>query len=188
MNFLWTHYRSCKTLPSSFPHPVVFLHCHNGAVHRFLYSVEREYPYPVEDLWAAWTQAKALESWYHPTILQSVPGLTRSKTHVGGAWATAVDVPMNDFVAYFFGWYSVVEHFKRLEHSMSYTQSREEFDQRDPDAPAHNIVIEFEPRDGGSWVKFSQYGDLPEEMIEATTDGMTSYFDSLGMYLDEQQK
>ena len=160
--------------------------CNTCGVHRFLYSVEREYAHPIDKLWDAWTSAEALESWYHPTILQSVPGLTQSDARVGGNWAVAVDVPMNDFVAYFFGWYKTIEPMRRIEHSMSYTQSRDEFDQRDPDAPAHEIVIEFEPRDGGSWCKFSQFGDLPEEMIEATTDGMNSYFDSLGMYLDEQ--
>jgi len=153
---------------------------------RFLYSVEREYAHPIERVWQAWTDADQLESWYHPTILSSVAGLTQSDARVGGTWATAVDVPMNDFVAYFFGHYTAVEPLRRLEHTMSYTQSRAEFDQRDPDAPAHDISIEFEPRDGGAWVKFSQIGDLPEEMIEATTDGMNSYFDSLGMFLDEQ--
>lgn len=155
-------------------------------MHRFLYSVEREYAHPVESLWQAWTDATALESWYHPTILSCVPGLTESDARPGGVWAVAVDVPMNDFVAYFFGHYTRVDHLRRLEHTMSYTQSHAEFVDRDPNAPAHEIVINFEPRDGGAWVKFSQFGDLPEEMIEATIDGMNSYFDSLGMYLDEQ--
>jgi uncharacterized protein YndB with AHSA1/START domain len=29
------------------------------------YSVERVYAYPLEKLWLPWTQAAALQSWYH---------------------------------------------------------------------------------------------------------------------------
>jgi uncharacterized protein YndB with AHSA1/START domain len=29
------------------------------------YSVERVYAYPLEKLWQAWTQAAALQAWYH---------------------------------------------------------------------------------------------------------------------------
>jgi len=150
----------------------------------FLYSVEREYAHPIERLWRAWTDAAELEAWYHPTILSVVPGSVTSDAKAGGLWTVAVDVPMNDFVAYFFGRYETVEHHKRIEHSMSYTQSREEFEQRPVDAPAHKVVVEFEDRGDKSWVKFSQFGELPEDQIQATTDGMTSYFDSLEQHLD----
>ncbi len=152
---------------------------------RFLYSVEREYAHPVDVVWSAWTDAAQLESWYHPTILTSVPGLTVSDARVGGLWKCAVDVPMNDFVAYFWGRYSVVEPLSRLEHSLSYSQDRAEFDAAPEDAPAHQIVVEFDARGNTSWVKFSQFGDMPDEQIDATRDGMTSYFDSLEMFLDE---
>ena len=45
---------------------------------------------------------------------------------------------------------------------MAYTQSAEEFAARDESAPHHRILVEFESRDFRSWVKFSQFGDLPE--------------------------
>lgn len=150
----------------------------------FLYSVERQYDHPIERVWHAWTDASELEAWYHPTILSVVPGSVTSDARPGGTWAVAVDVPMNDFVAYFFGIYSVIEQHKRIEHSMSYTQSHEEFELRPADAPAHKVVVEFEDRGGKTWVKFSQFGEMPEEQIQATTDGMTSYFDSLEQHLD----
>ena len=150
----------------------------------FLYSVDREYAHPIERVWHAWTDAAELEAWYHPTILSVVPGSVTSDARPGGTWAVAVDVPMNDFVAYFFGTYSVIDQHKRIEHSMSYTQSREEFDLRPADAESHQIVIEFEDRDGKTWVKFNQFGYLPPEQVQATIDGMTSYFDSLEQYLD----
>jgi hypothetical protein len=68
---------------------------------------------------------------------------------------------------------------------MSYTQSAEEFAARDENATFHKVVVEFEDRPAGTWVKFSQFGELPEEQIEATTDGMNSYFDSLEYFLAE---
>lgn len=139
----------------------------------------------MESVWDAWTNSESLEKWYHPTVLSIVPGTVTSDARPGGTWTVAVDVPMNDFVAYFFGKYVNVEKHKKIEHTMSYTQSADEFAARDENAPFHKVTIEFEPRANGTWVKFSQFGDLPEEQIEATTDGMNSYFDSLEYFLDE---
>lgn len=153
--------------------------------HRFLYSVEREYPHAIETVWDAWTNAESLEKWYHPTVLSILPGSVISDAKAGGIWTVAVDVPMNDFVAYFFGKYTNVEPQKKIEHTMSYTQSAEEFAARDENAPFHKVTVDFESRGDKTWVKFSQYGEMPEEQIPATTDGMNSYFDSLEYFLDE---
>ncbi len=149
----------------------------------FLYSVEREVAHPIAELWRAWTDAAALEAWYFPTALGSVPGLTVSDARPGGSWKVSVDVPMNGFVAYFFGEYSVVDHHKRIEHSLHYTQSREEFDAADLSTQAHQIVLEFEDRGSSSWVKFSQFGELPEGQAEQAQAGMESYLDSLEGFL-----
>jgi uncharacterized protein YndB with AHSA1/START domain len=149
----------------------------------FLYSVEREYPVGLETLWSAWAQAEELEKWYSPTMLSVVPGSATSETKIGGRWAIGVDVSMNGFNAYFWGRYSEVVENEKLVHSLSYSQSPEEFEARDDNAPFHTIVVEFEPRPNGSWVKFSQFGEMPEEQIEATRDGMGSYFDNLEIYL-----
>lgn len=149
----------------------------------FLYSVEREVAHPVSTVWTAWTDASALEDWYHPTVLECVPGNTVSELHVGGLWTIAVDVPMNDFVAYFFGEYLLVEPLTRIEHTLHYTQSRDEFLARDMSTPSHLIVLEFEDRGDRSWVKFSQFGELPEGQAEQAQAGMESYLDSLEEYL-----
>lgn len=152
--------------------------------HEFLYSVEREYSVGVERLWQAWTNAAELEAWYHPTVLDTVPGSVSSEAIDGGLWSTAIDVPDYGFVAYFYGWYSNVQPLVGLEHTMCYTQSAEEFAAKDPNAPHHKVKVEFEDRGPEkSWVKFSQFGEMPEEQIQATTDGMSSYFDSLGEFL-----
>ncbi len=55
-----------------------------------LYSVEREFEDPIGNLWNAWTDAAALESWYHPVGMTSVPGATRSEMRVGGIWANGL--------------------------------------------------------------------------------------------------
>lgn len=149
----------------------------------FLYSVEREYDVPVEILWAAWTDAEALEAWYHPTDLACLPGSVVSEPVVGGEWSAAVSVPAHDFAAYFYGRYTVLVENARIEHTMAYTESAEEFAARDESAPHHLVVIEFEHRGFRSWVKFSQFGELPEGMAVQAQAGMESYFDSLGAYL-----
>jgi hypothetical protein len=46
-------------------------------------------------------------------------------------------------------------------------------------------VLEFESRGDNSWVKFTQFGEMPAEQIEATTVGMQSYFQSLAIFLED---
>jgi uncharacterized protein YndB with AHSA1/START domain len=149
----------------------------------FLYSVEREYDIPIEILWGAWTDADALQQWYHPTDLVNVPGSVVSEPVPGGWWTCAVDVPEHGFVSYFYGRYTAVVENARLEHSMHYTQSAEEFAARDEASPAHRVVVEFETRGFRSWVKFSQFGVLPEGQAVRAQAGMESYFDSLEAFL-----
>jgi uncharacterized protein YndB with AHSA1/START domain len=149
----------------------------------FLYSVEREYETDLDTMWNAWTDASALESWYFPTGLASVPGAFTSDAEVGGRWTVAVDVAAYGFVAYFWGRYLKVEPKKHLTHTMSYSQSLDEFNERSDDAPAHRVEVDFEQRGEKIWARFSQFGEMPEEQIEATKAGMGSYFDSLGLFL-----
>lgn len=149
----------------------------------FLYSVEREFDLPVEILWDAWTDAAALEAWYHPTDLAVVPGSVTSDAVAGGVWSVAVDVPEHGVVAYFYGLYTEVAEGYRLEHTMAYTQSAEEFAARDEAAPHHRVVVEFDSRGMRSWVKFSQYGELPDGQAVQAQEGMESYFDSLEAFL-----
>jgi uncharacterized protein YndB with AHSA1/START domain len=151
--------------------------------HEFLYSVEREYAHPIETVWHAWTDAAALEAWYHPTDLANVVGSSKSDPIVGGRWAIAVDVPAYNMVSCFYGLYTKVETHQLLEHTMCYTQDMAEFAAMDDSAPHHNIVVEFEIRGGKTWVKFSQFGELPEGHAPRAQAGMESYFDSLANYL-----
>lgn len=149
----------------------------------FLYSVEREFDIPVEVLWDSWVDATALEAWYHPADLACVAGSVVSDPVDDGEWAVAVDVPDYGLVAYFYGKYTAVFPQKRLEHTMHYTQSAEEFAQRDESAEGHLIRIEFDSRGMRSWVKFSQFGELPEGEAARAQEGMESYFDSLEHFL-----
>ncbi len=149
----------------------------------FLYSVEREYPVSIGDLWSAWTDPKKLEAWYFPTALKSVPGATESELRLGGLWACGVDVAEYGFVAYFYGKYTKIEHEKLIEHTLHYTQSKEEFQAKDFETESHFIVLDFQDRGQSSWVKFSQYGELPEGQAAQAQAGMESYLDSLSNFL-----
>jgi len=150
-----------------------------------LYSVEREFHHPIETMWTAWTEASALEAWYHPADLECLAGSTESQLTVGGLWACAVSVPEHNFAAYFFGIYSKIVTNELLEHTMHYTESADEFAEKDMSTPSHTVTIEFENRGQNTWVKFSQFGELPEGMAERAQAGMESYFDSLSAYLSE---
>ena len=149
----------------------------------FLYAVEREYPVTVQQLWNAWVGPTALEDWYHPTDLTVVPGSVTSNPSVGGWWTVAVAVPEYGVNAYFFGRYTAVEQHRQLIHTLHYTQDEQEFVARDESTPHHLIHIDFEERESVSWVRFTQFGEMPAEQIPQTKDGMESYFDSLDEYL-----
>ena len=148
-----------------------------------LYTVEREYPVSIEVLWRAWTDPVQLEAWYHPVDLSVVRGSVVSDPVVGGWWTVGVDVPSHGFVAYFYGRYTEVQQHVRLVHTLAYTQSEAEFAARDEAAPYHLIALDFEDRGASSWVRFSQFGEMPAEQVELTRQGTSSYFDSLGQFL-----
>ncbi len=150
----------------------------------FLYAVEREYPVSIETLWDAWTNAQSLQDWYHPVDLLCLPDSVENHSEVGGIWSVSVDVPEHGFVAYFYGVYNEVKKYELMTHTMSYTQSRAEWEARDMSAPHHDVVLNFEDRGKSSWVKFSQFGEMPAEQIELTKAGMESYFDSLAIFLE----
>ncbi len=151
--------------------------------HAFLYSVEREFPVQIEPLWSAWTEAASLENWYHPLELGAVQGGTVSNLKVGGLWACGVDVPTHNFSAYFYGQYLKIIEFNLIEHTMHYTESKEEFAIKDLSTPSHLVVINFEARGEKSWVKFNQFGELPTGEEKRAQAGMESYFDSLSSFL-----
>lgn len=151
-----------------------------------LYFVEREYPVDIDTLWSAWTSVDQLEQWYSPTDLSVVPGSVVTENQVGGRWAVAVDVTAHGFNAYFWGRYSEFESKKKLVHTLCYSQDEQEFLERDDNAPAHTIVIDFEERDGKSWCKFTQFGEMPAEQVEMSRQGMLSYFDNLEKFLANQ--
>jgi uncharacterized protein YndB with AHSA1/START domain len=151
----------------------------------FLYSVEREYQVSIEKLWRAWTDASQLESWYRPVELDSVRGATESDLTIGGLWSCGVNVPAHNFAAYFYGKYTKINHHELIEHTMHYTESEEEFSHKDFSTPSHDIVIEFQDRGTSSWVKFSQYGELPDGQAEKAQAGMNSYLESLARFLSK---
>lgn len=151
-----------------------------------LYSVDRVFDAAPERVWRAWTDAVDLEAWYHPTDLLVVPGSVVCEPVVGGWWTVAVDVPQAGLVAYFYGVHTDVIPGVRLQHSLYYTQDAEEFAGRDLTAEHHEIVVEFEPRSTGTWVRFTQIGDMPAEQVELTRQGTSSYFDSLEQFLREE--
>ena len=149
------------------------------------YSVERTYPVDTDTMWSAWTQASALEQWYAPTELKVVAGSVVSEAIEGGRWAVAVDASSYGHIAYFWGRFTEVIPQRRLVHGLAYSQDESEFFARDDEAPHHDIVIDMEPRDDGTWVRFAQYGEMPADQAAMAQAGMESYFDNLRIYLSK---
>lgn len=147
------------------------------------YSVERVFPVDSDRMWQVWTDAGELEQWYAPTELSVVPGSVVSEAVEGGRWSVAVDASSYGHIAYFWGRYTEVIPGRRLVHGLAYSQDEGEFLARDDEAPHHDIVIDMESRDGGTWVRFAQYGEMPADQAAMAQAGMESYFDSLGAYL-----
>jgi uncharacterized protein YndB with AHSA1/START domain len=152
-----------------------------------LYFVERTFPFPAERLWQAWTDASELEKWYSPVFLKVIPGSATSEAVVGGIWAIAVDVSENGFNAYFWGKYSQVDTNLKLVHDLNYSQDELEFALREPSPEAHRIEIDFTKTDGGTLVRFSQFGEMEQEQADASREGMESYFDNLSNYLEANE-
>ena len=152
-----------------------------------LYFVERTFPFPVDRLWRAWTDASELEKWYSPVFLKVIPGSATSEAVVGGTWAIAVDVSENGFNAYFWGKYSQVETNLKLVHDLNYSQDELEFALREPSSEVHRIEIDFTKTDGGTVVRFSQFGEMEQEQADASREGMESYFDNLSNYLETNE-
>lgn len=151
--------------------------------HPFLYSVEREFDADIDAVWTAWTQAEALQAWYHPVDMQPLPDTAASQLEVDGLWAVSVDVPAQGFTAFFYGQYTSIIPRSKLVHTMHYTQSAHEFEAHDFSTPSHDVVIDFEARGDRTWVRFSQYGTLPDDEPARAQAGMESYFDSLERFL-----
>jgi uncharacterized protein YndB with AHSA1/START domain len=153
-----------------------------------LYFVERIFESSPQELWHAWTSSEALEKWYCPVFLKVVPGSATSEAVVGGTWAIAVDVSENGFNAYFWGKYSQVKLNQQLVHDLNYSQDELEFAVREPGPDAHRIEIDFTATSSGTIVRFSQFGEMPEEQADASREGMESYFDNLEIYLGRNDK
>jgi hypothetical protein len=115
--------------------------------------------------------------------MSCLAGSVTSDAAVDGAWSVGIDVAQYGFVALFWGWYTEVDRHKRLAHTMAYTQDLEEFAKRDRDAESHLVVVDFEERGDVTWVKFSQFGDLPADEVPQAQAGIENYFDSLGNFL-----
>jgi uncharacterized protein YndB with AHSA1/START domain len=152
-----------------------------------LYFVERTFPFPVDRLWRSWTDAAELEKWYCPIFLKVIPGSATIEAVVGGTWAIAVDVSENGFNAYFWGTYSEVDLHVKLVHDLNYSQDELEFTLREPSPEAHRIEIDFTQTDGGTVVRFSQFGEMEKEQAEASREGIESYFDNLSSYLEDHE-
>jgi hypothetical protein len=110
---------------------------------------------------------------------------TLSNPEEGGLWKNAVETPENMGTAYFWGRYQTVEPFAKAEHTLFYSTEEADFEAADESGPSHIVVLDFEARDGGAWVRYSQFGEMPAEMAEGARMGMETYLDNLHKFLSK---
>ena len=147
------------------------------------YKVEREFPVSIERLWECWTEAAELANWYCPPNMRVKPGSTVSDPSQDGLWQTAVEIPGDGGTAYFWGRYGKVEAPAYAEHSLFYSVDEADFIEASELGESHLVVLEFETRDDGAWVRYSQFGEMPPEMAEGARQGMETYLDHLESFL-----
>lgn len=150
---------------------------------RILYTVEREFNFPVDRLFGAWTDPDQLAAWYGPVGFTSPRESVTMDPQLGGRWSATVVVPMDGSKHHFFGEILEIETNEKLIYSMLYTNDGGEFAARELSGIAHRVELFFEERGDKSWMSFTQIGDLPEGNEERAKEGMESYFDSLETFL-----
>jgi uncharacterized protein YndB with AHSA1/START domain len=136
------------------------------------YDITRVFDAPRELVWAAWTEPERFSRWFGPRMLSAPVGRITLDTQPGGVWRVAL-VGEEGFEVTLDGTYREVEGPGRLV-----------FTTGDPDnpgeGPASVVTIELVDMDGGTQMRFHQYGvNTDQEHAEQARAGWTEFFDRL---------
>jgi uncharacterized protein YndB with AHSA1/START domain len=151
--------------------------------------ITREYNYPVELVWKAWTDPALVMKWWGPTHYTS-PSCTIDLRE-GGKYVFAMRAPDEHGGAESFsaGVYTKIVPLQRLEFSQ-YLSDRDG-NPLDPvqlglsDFPANiEFVIEFMAKGNQTELKITEYGWSASEMRRYAIIGMNQSLDKLGAYLE----
>ncbi len=153
--------------------------------------ITREYDYPVELVWKAWTDPTLLMRWWGPTHYTS----PRCEVDLreGGKYVFGMRAPASNGGAesYSAGVYTKIVPMERLEFT-SFLSDRD----GNPIAPAQagvpsdfpnniDFVVEFVGKDGRTELRITEYGWTAGEMMKYAVMGMNQSLDKLAVSLIE---
>lgn len=131
-------------------------------------SITRIFDAPREHVWAAWTTPSQFAQWFGAG-LPAPANYTSMDLNPGGAWeSTMVLSEDGSQTKKFWGEYREVSEPERLV--LTFTD--------DPSGYALVTVV-LENHDGKTRMSFTQVGPLPEEQVEAATNGWKGFFEQL---------
>lgn len=140
------------------------------------YLIDRHFAAPPETVWAAWTEPERFARWFGPASLATPVGRITLDARPGGVWRATL-VGEEGFEVTLDGTYREVRAPSRLV-----------FTTGDPDAPgdgpASVVTVELTAADGGTAMRFHQYGvNTDDEHAAGARAGWQEFFDRLATYL-----
>ncbi|MEV4113224.1 SRPBCC domain-containing protein [Nonomuraea sp. NPDC049695] len=140
------------------------------------YEITRHYDAPRELVWAAWTDPERFSRWFGPRMLTTPVGRITLDARPGGVWRATL-VGEDGFEATLNGTYREVREPERLVFTTG--------DPDNPgDGPASVVTVDFTEADGGTEMRFHQYGvNTDPQHAEQAKAGWIEFFDRLAEHL-----
>ncbi|MEV3977434.1 SRPBCC domain-containing protein [Nonomuraea sp. NPDC049758] len=140
------------------------------------YEIVRTFDAPREDVYAAWTEPERFSRWFGPRMLATPVGRITLDARPGGRWRATL-VGEEGFEATLEGSYREVREPARLVFTTG--------DPDNPgDGPASVVTLDLLDRDGGTEMRFHQFGvNTDQEHAEQARAGWDEFFDRLAEHV-----
>ncbi|MER6575198.1 SRPBCC domain-containing protein [Nonomuraea sp. NPDC001023] len=140
------------------------------------YEIVRTFDAPREDVYAAWTEPERFSRWFGPRMLATPVGRITLDARPGGRWRATL-VGEEGFEATLEGSYREVQAPARLVFTTG--------DPDNPgDGPASVVTLDLLDRDGGTEMRFHQFGvNTDQEHAEQARAGWDEFFDRLAEHV-----
>ncbi|MEU5860910.1 MULTISPECIES: SRPBCC family protein [unclassified Nonomuraea] len=140
------------------------------------YEIVRTFDAPREDVYAAWTEPERFSRWFGPRMLTTPVGRITLDARPGGRWRATL-VGEDGFEATLEGSYREVQAPARLVFTTG--------DPDNPgDGPASVVTLDLLDRDGGTEMRFHQFGvNTDQAHADQARAGWDEFFDRLAEHV-----
>jgi uncharacterized protein YndB with AHSA1/START domain len=129
-------------------------------------AITRTFDAPRQLVWNAWTDPDQFGTWFGPGSARTTMDL-----QPGGEWRCVMLYDGREKP--FWGEFQTIDEPDRLVLTLTDTPT---------DTPA-TVTVLLTETDGGTQMSFTQVGPLPQEHVQAATDGWNGFFDQLANLL-----